>query len=796
MSLPKGYKRLEYIQSSGTQYIDTGFKPNQDTRIVCETEFKITSATEWLFGARQASNSNQFGFLKWNSAYRFDYGSAYYAYATSVAFVGKFTIDANKNVATLSGDATKTATYASFAAPVSLYLFANNNNGSVQGQTTAKIYTCQIYDNGTLVRDYVPCKNASGAVGLWDDAEGKFCGNAGTGTFTAGPTVPEIVDESEITELEYIQSSGTQYIETGFIPNQDTRVVMDFDLISVSSEGWASLFATRTDNSATRAFALFSNAAFSSAYDQYASQTLQPKVSLNGRHLVDKNKNTTSLDGTVISTFPYEAFTGDAPLRLLWESSATTQNKYPFIGKLNSCQIYDNGLLERDYIPAKLSNGEVGLYDRVFHEFYRNAGTGEFVAGPEMVHDGYAELEYIESNAQQYVNAGFYATQNTSVEGEAEFLSDENYPMLCGSYNSSSNQFAVFFNASKWNAWFGTSSVNFAGEYTGRKLFSLNKTKFAVNDDTAAISSSNFTAALPMFIFALHQSNAAYYQASLRLFRLNFWESDALIRAYIPMLHPSGVAGLWDEVNQRFYASATTTGFIAGPEAATAPKSPANFRVESEDGTLVTLAWDASEKAVGYRLYRSGQLLAETTETSVSVAVEPFAGAVFTLTAYNENGEGAGAELTYFNAPDDPILFLVTDRTQQDVTERNQKGYYTASDLNRVGFAVDYLQKRLLSAGVSVTVSPVLSWTDEEWATPTAMTAYLKDVQTMRNALKVAETTPTAPEDMANLTYSEANDIEAILVALDVHITRMLSIVDAGWASGLAYTGFYAKEAY
>lgn len=51
------------------------------------------------------------------------------------------------------------------------------------------MYSCKIYDNETLVRNFVPCKNASGAVGLYDTVEGQFYANAGTGTFTAGPEI-------------------------------------------------------------------------------------------------------------------------------------------------------------------------------------------------------------------------------------------------------------------------------------------------------------------------------------------------------------------------------------------------------------------------------------------------------------------------------------------------------------------------------------------------------------------------------------------------------------------------------
>ena len=52
-----------------------------------------------------------------------------------------------------------------------------------------KLYSCQIYDNGTLVRDFVPCQTTDGTIGLWDDVNSVFYGNAGTGTFTAGPEI-------------------------------------------------------------------------------------------------------------------------------------------------------------------------------------------------------------------------------------------------------------------------------------------------------------------------------------------------------------------------------------------------------------------------------------------------------------------------------------------------------------------------------------------------------------------------------------------------------------------------------
>ena len=57
------------------------------------------------------------------------------------------------------------------------------------GYGACKLRSCKIYDNGTLVRDFIPCKNASGVIGLWDDVNSAFYQNAGSGTFTAGPEV-------------------------------------------------------------------------------------------------------------------------------------------------------------------------------------------------------------------------------------------------------------------------------------------------------------------------------------------------------------------------------------------------------------------------------------------------------------------------------------------------------------------------------------------------------------------------------------------------------------------------------
>lgn len=181
--LPAGYSRLAYIQSSGTQYIDTGFKPNNNTRVVMDGQLVATpSGNTALFGARTAANSKNYSLLFIPSNFRSDYNNVYsQTWAVSAAIRRSY--DKNKEATTIDG-ITKSYTNSGFQADYNMALLAINAAGTAQWFASMKLYSCQIYDNGTLIRDFQPCINASGAVGMYDLVQHKFYGNAGPGAFT------------------------------------------------------------------------------------------------------------------------------------------------------------------------------------------------------------------------------------------------------------------------------------------------------------------------------------------------------------------------------------------------------------------------------------------------------------------------------------------------------------------------------------------------------------------------------------------------------------------------------------
>lgn len=162
-NIPGGYSVLSYIESTGTQYIDTGFIPNQDTRVVMElTNIVVSGKHNYFFGARTSTTSNAY-FFSYNSGgyYRSGYNTTNGTLDTSYTQSGIFTVDKDKEVTYINGVQAHSATYASFTSPGNLVLGAVNQKGTIT-YGTIKIHSCKIYDNDILVRDYVPVINDIG----------------------------------------------------------------------------------------------------------------------------------------------------------------------------------------------------------------------------------------------------------------------------------------------------------------------------------------------------------------------------------------------------------------------------------------------------------------------------------------------------------------------------------------------------------------------------------------------------------------------------------------------------------
>lgn len=204
MSLPSGYTRLEYIESTGTQWIDTKVLP-AETRILIDAfilekntgnDHHIASASWAETGKAELFNVMRLRADRTGYAVRYGNGNLRNIEHQGNVF-GRHTFNRNFQASpyTAQVDSAETITLTpgvvgSIGTTLPLFAF-RRNNGSCSGFISMRLYSCKIwktvaFEGVPLIRDFIPCKNASGEVGLWDDVNSVFYGNAGTGAFTAG----------------------------------------------------------------------------------------------------------------------------------------------------------------------------------------------------------------------------------------------------------------------------------------------------------------------------------------------------------------------------------------------------------------------------------------------------------------------------------------------------------------------------------------------------------------------------------------------------------------------------------
>ena len=108
---------------------------------------------------------------------------------------------------------------------------------------------------------------------------------------------------------------------------------------------------------------------------------------------------------------------------------------------------------------------------------------------------------------------------------------------------------------------------------------------------------------------------------------------------------------------------------------------------------------------------------------------------------------------------------FITDRTQEDVLLKNQKGRYTYRDLNRVEQAVKELSLQAAALDCPV-LSTKTDWglpgdfSKDTWPTESQMERFLGNVQSLCSCVLLAAELPFT---MQELTWEGANNIEKAL---------------------------------
>lgn len=373
-TIPSGLVELEYIESTGTQYINTGIKASKNLKV--EADIDISPASGWVMILGDYTNGSYFSWWRQDTTMYAYYGSNN---KTLAELTGKrkyisnntnniWSIDTSKiTVTPNSSDFSKNGN--------NLYLFSVNNGGNYN-KASMKLYSCKIYDNGTLVRDFIPAKRISdGKCGLWDKVNFKFYTDESGSNFTAGAEKTAIAAIG--IPLEYIESTGTQYINTKIPANTVSKVITDFQFTSITSGTESEIMAVYVDDNNRMQCGYHSGADFSQSYTG-ATTTYSQLSSLTAR----TTGTSTPLGSPSLTIY-------------LFGQNQSNTLYHPSKAKIYSCKMYKNGKLDYDFIPIKTTTNIYGLWDKVNKIFYSNAGTGTFTAGPAITLSGWHKIKSV-----------------------------------------------------------------------------------------------------------------------------------------------------------------------------------------------------------------------------------------------------------------------------------------------------------------------------------------------------------------------------------------------------------------
>ena len=163
-------------------------------------------------------------------------------------------------------------------------------------------------------------------------------------------------NNNKYTPVEYLESTGTQFINTGYFPSENSKIEIEYSLAKTPSN--------------------FHNGIGNFTVKTPVETQEKQKVYISKDKIIINNAVYTN-DGNFI----YEKPPIDKGVTVFTSTWSNADYKYFISAKLYSLMLYTDSTLVRDYIPVIDASSRPCLFDKVEKLCYYNQGTGEFLYG-------------------------------------------------------------------------------------------------------------------------------------------------------------------------------------------------------------------------------------------------------------------------------------------------------------------------------------------------------------------------------------------------------------------------------
>ena len=385
--------RVQYLESSGTQYIDTGIIPSWNTMFTATYEYLSTvpgSANfDMIAGVRTTSaGSTRYYPISLNGGLlkeRYVFSSTVKS-ATHLARTRHTIVFNDENHHVIVDDVDKGAFTADLsAASRTCWLFGANSEGADHWYSAARIYECTFVTNGVPARTFIPVVDENGEACMFDEVEQKLYRNQGTGAFTPGPRTEGGDVEAPRPYwylVEYLEATGTQYADTGLLATSNTQTDVGYQYTE-ATQTWGAMIGGAQSPSRYYPVSLAASEARKERYVYGAPDPPAVAYPSLQRHEVvfnDTDQNV-SVDGVLLSTFRTDFKTSNAPMYIFAASKTGGAADWFSKSRIWHYDVYENGTPLLHLVPAVDTNGIACFHDLLSGTNFYNRGTGAFKLG-------------------------------------------------------------------------------------------------------------------------------------------------------------------------------------------------------------------------------------------------------------------------------------------------------------------------------------------------------------------------------------------------------------------------------
>ena len=181
--------------------------------------------------------------------------------------------------------------------------------------------------------------------------------------------------EMPYTKIKYIESTGTQYIDTKYICGKDVRIETEFEYLQIDSV-FRCIYGKQTKTAAEDAITV--SQAVNYTVQAYWRTNLTPfTLEKDRRYKMLQSQNALVLDGVDYGGWSSSITKSQLTMYLMARNNNGSAGNF-FKGRIYGFKIYESNILAMDLIPVLDSSKVPCFYDKISNELLYNKGTGEF----------------------------------------------------------------------------------------------------------------------------------------------------------------------------------------------------------------------------------------------------------------------------------------------------------------------------------------------------------------------------------------------------------------------------------